>query len=271
MQPAYKSSYPEDMPSADVYADGLQGAYETTFARSTIETVFGGVWERQEHSRAPYSDAWHLRDGGITLYASQTLNHCTVEISGQGCERLLALGAMADILKAVHERTTRIDVACDIETETEPEEFVKEKTHERMRASGIQTSESGTTCYLGSKSSDRFARIYRYRKPHPRAALLRAEFVFRRDYSKVVARACLEQSLHSVAASAGVAFGLCHPDWKPDNQSSVDISVVSSERNMGKTVFWMVDTVAPCFKKLVREGIIKDREEFIKQYFLSDD
>jgi len=253
-----------------VYADGLQGAYETTFARSTIETVFGGIWEQQERSRAPYSDAWYLKDRGITLYASPTLNHCTIEISGQGCERLLALGKMDEIFKAVHERTTRIDVACDIETETTPDDFVSETSHERMRSNGRQESESGTTCYVGSRTSDRFARVYRYNFPHPRHKLLRVEHVFRREYAKEIALRLCTQNISQIAASCGMAFGWTHRDWKVEVDEFSPITIVAPERSMGKTVFWMVDTVAPCFRKLVREGIIKDREEFINRYFLSD-
>jgi len=270
MQPVYKSSYPEGAPASEVYADGIQGAYETTFARSTIETVFGGVWVENERSRAPYTDAWTLKDKGITLYASQTLNHCTVEISGQGCERLLAIGAMADVLKAIHDRTTRIDIACDIETETEPEDFVSETSHERMRSSGTQKSESGTTCYIGSRTSDRYARVYRYRKPHPRHKLLRVEHVFRKEYAKAVALQLMSSDESSVAAACGMAFGWAHRDWQVVLDKLEPITIVAPERNMGKTVFWMVDTVAPCFRKLVREGVIKEPEEFIKRYFMPE-
>lgn len=271
MAPVYKSNYPEGTSTADVYADGIQGAFETQFASKLLATIFGGTWEKRERARAPYTDSWELADAGITLFASQTLVHCCVEISGAGCERLIKMGAVLEVLSAIHDRCTRIDIACDIETETSPLDFVSILSHERMRASGYQKSETGETCYVGSQKSDRYARVYRYAKPHPRAHLLRIEHVFRREYAKKVADAYSSASLESVAASCGEAFGWTHRDWKMDMDKLADITIISPARKGGATISWLIQACAPAFKRLVKEGVIRDPEEFIQQYFMSDE
>jgi len=171
-------------------------------------------------------------------------------------------------LERCAQRITRIDIAVDIETSTHPSEFVEIVSHDRMRASGRQSSETGETCYVGSKKSDRYARVYRYYEPHPRAHLLRIEHVFRRKYAKSVAQAILGTSLTAAAAAAGKAFGWAHNDWDVDAQEVADISITSPERNAGGTVTWLVRSVAPAIRRLIADGTIRDPEVFFKTYFL---
>lgn len=260
-----------------VYPDGTQEGYVEALARG-LQDMFGsklwnefwnGEWRNHAKGRAPYSDSWTLGEMGLTLYASPILAHACVEISGKGCENLISLGYMEPILAQCASRVTRIDVACDIETSVRPRDFVTQVKHERMRAHGEQISESGETCYVGSQKSERYCRVYRYNAPHPRAHLLRVEHVFRREYAKVVCRNVAERDVDSVAAACGDAFGWAHPVWQVDTNDRVDISIVAPERQMGKTVYWLVDTVAPTFRRLAREGVIKDPEAFIQRYFLS--
>jgi len=255
--------------TADAYANAIAYGFEDMFGVDLRAAVFGGNWEKQEKSRAPYTDAWVQAEGGITLFASPNLIHCCVEISGQGCERLIASDLLPRVLAACHDRVTRIDIATDIETEIKPDEFVEKVNHERMRSSGKQHSDTGDTCYVGSQKSDRYARVYRYNPPHPRAHLLRVEHVFRRDYAKKVAVNCVGASLESIANAAGLAFGWAHDVWRISNVQAIDLSVVSERRDTGKTVHWLVDSCASAFKRLCADGTIKDPEEFLRRYFLS--
>lgn len=257
----YQSEAKED------YAYAIQAGLLDLFQNDLVQSIFGGAWTHEKRSRAPYKDTWMDAEAGISIYASPNLTHATVEISGQGCERLIAAGNLNDILAKCHERVTRIDVATDIETGTIPSEFIFFLSHERMRASGFQKSETGETCYVGSKKSDRYARVYRYFPPHPRSHLLRIEHVFRRDYAKSVAASILDTTVESVAAAAGKAFGWAHVDWQPSAAQVADISIVAAERNAGNTVTWLVRSVAPAIKRLIADGTIKDPEAFFEKYF----
>jgi len=257
-----------DSEKGDDYAMALQAGLLAIFSDDLVKAVFGGAWTHETRSRAPYKDTWMDAEAGISIYASPNLTHATVEISGTGCEKLISGGAIIDILGACHERITRIDVATDIETSTLPSEFVQTLSHERMRASGYQHSVTGETNYVGSKKSDRYARVYRYFEPHPRSHLLRIEHVFRREYAKVVAQSLLDNSLESVAAAAGKAFGWAHVDWNADEAQHADISIVAPERAAGSTVTWLVRSVAPAIRRLIADGTIRNAQEFFEQYFL---
>lgn len=255
--------------TGDGYTQALADGLREMFGMKLWVDVFDNAWEKNNHGRAPYQDSWTCKETGITVFASPSLPHSTCEISGQGCEHLIQMGYMEPVLNACAGRVTRIDVATDIETSIRPSEFVETLAHERMRARGYQISETGETCYVGSKSSDRYARVYRYNPPHPRAHLLRIEHVFRRDYAKTVAMAINHSDAQSVAASAGEAFGWAHRIWQPDVGELPDIAIVSGAREGGKTISWLVKSCAPAFKRLVANGTIRDASSFIEQYFLT--
>lgn len=254
----------------NAYAMAVSNGLEDMFGLQLRGLAFGGDWEKQERSRAPYTDAWVQISQGVTLFASPNLTHACLEISGQGCEKLIERGLLTDVLSACKERVTRIDIACDIETEIHPDEFVKEVSHERMRTNGRVVSDTGETCYVGSQKSERYARVYRYNKPHPRSHLLRIEHVFRKAYAKKVAAEIVAKSLESVSAAAGLAFGWSHPLWRPSDVDGAEISVVLERSGSGSTIFWLLHSVAPAFKRLCADGTIQDPEAFLKQFFLDN-
>lgn len=235
-----------------------------------MDIMLEGEGKQRERSRAPYTYAWEWRKANVVIFASPSLNHFTVEISGQGCEHLIAAGVMREVVTAVADRVTRIDIASDIKTDIAPTTFVGMVKHKRMRASGYQKSETGETCYVGSQKSDRYARVYRYNAPHPRHHLLRVEHVFRREAAKLVSRAVRDQGTSIVAASAGDVFGWDHPTWELGGDVGIDLSPVKAERNGGKTVSWLLNAVAPAFKRLVEDGTIQNPQEFLSTYFLGD-
>jgi len=249
------------------YLDALNGGLVAQLGVELMAEVFDGKVTKKEKSRAPYTDCWTFGEGWITLFASPNLNHATVEISGRGCELLISHGFLDALLAKTYDRVTRIDIASDIETTTSPIQFTGVMSHERMRANGYQKSETGETCYVGSQKSDRYARVYRYADPHPRAHLLRVEHVFRKDYAKQVSWQCVGGDLEAVALSAGRAMGWKHGDWQPSSSDPVNISVVRESRVTGKTVHWLVTSCASAFKRLCADGTIKDPEAFLRRYF----
>jgi len=254
----------------EAYANALADGFYTVFGEDTVSKAFAGGWQKRERSRAPYTDAWEIKGSGITVFASPSLDHFCVEISGAGCERLIELDALSDVLTVAQDRVTRIDIAVDIETTVTPSEFVKSLSHARMRASGYQISETGATSYVGSQKSDRYARVYRYNPPHPRSNLLRIEHVFRREYAKVVAAQVCSFDVESVANAAGKAFGWSHSIWKPSQSNHVDISVQAGNKQGGSTLFWLTHSCAPAFRRLVKEGIIENPVQFLEAYFLTE-
>lgn len=212
--------------------------------------------------RAPYSISWSRPDFGVTMFAHPQLPHALVEVTGRGCEALGKYKGAEDFLEKITPRLTRLDVACDMLTPTRPNYFVQHREEGRFKAWSEVVSESGHTIYVGSRHSDRYCRVYRYNEPHPRAALLRCEFVLKAEQARLAASTLLTEGLDSYAASLGNTFGWTHPDWQPAVHTDAEATAWRPERRQGKTVRWVYSQVLPSLLKLHSEGALDLRAFF---------
>lgn len=211
-------------------------------------------WEAR-NGRAPYRTSWLHPGGGITIFTHPALTHALIEISGRGCDTVAADGFTNDVLRAVRDRLTRLDIACDMLTDTRPKDFVSGRSTGRFKAHSEMVSESGETAYVGARSSARYARVYRWNPPHERSHFLRCEYVVKQHDAKILADTVQAEGLASVVASLGSSFGWQHRDWKPDAEP-VELAVYRPERHEGKTLFWLAGTVAPLLARLHQDGVI---------------
>jgi len=214
--------------------------------------------------RAPYTHSWTFLDGGVSIFASPVVPHALVEISGKGLTALYDKDIATDVLALATPRLSRIDIAHDIATETRPIEFCSQRSGKKFSSRSEVVSQSGETVYIGSKKSDRYARVYRYNPPHPRAHLLRIEYCIKGMQSRVTAQNVLEHGIQSVAMALGEQFGWTHSDFVLEEALGIELPSWRPERREGKTVSWLYGTVARSVVKLHRAGIIDAREWFQK-------
>lgn len=248
-----------------------------TGAYRALGAFMGDVWEslvvlsqleewEMRNGRSPYSQSYY-NGHGLTVFVGARSKNVLVEITGRGCEWLRSIGMMQKVIGCVHERMSRIDIATDIETDVRPRDFVASGYSAKFRSSGQVTSETGETCYIGSKKSERFCRVYRYSEPHPRARYLRIEYVYRKKSAKSLAAKLMKNSVSDVADSSSDLYKWEH-ELMAERKGSLDMKVYRPERPSGKTLRWIISQVAPAFKKLVKEGAIEDPETFLREYFL---
>ena len=212
--------------------------------------------------RAPYSIAWTDETGGVTMFGHPAIPHFLIEVSGRECELLGETAYAADFLAAVQPRLTRIDIACDMLTETRPDAFALQREPGRFKAWSEVVSASGHTIYVGSRESDRYARVYRYNPPHPRSHLLRSEFVLKAEQARLAAATILADGMDSYSAALGNTFGWTHPDWQTGISTSAEASAWRPERRQGKTVRWVYAQVLPSLLKLHKDGTLDIRKLF---------
>lgn len=238
------------------------------------ETLSGeGGWQ-WDKGRTPYSASYRRGDNGVSIFVHPRLDHFLVEITGKGCETLASSSSAYEFLKAVQPRLTRLDLACDMLTDTDPLIFTQQRDATRFRSHSEFVSESGTTAYIGSRTSNRYCRVYRYNSPHERAHLLRCEYVVKAEDAKLTALAILDTDHYSVANTLGEQYGWRHPDWKVDEPGVVELKSYRPERREGKTLFWLADTVAPLLVRLAKEGTLDANlwfQENVLKYLPSDD
>lgn len=221
-----------------------------------FDLLSGGVEFVLDKGRKPYSISMVSHDNGVRIFWNWKLEHFLIEISGVGCERIFSSEQGYRLLQAVRGRVTRLDIAADMACETNPIDFAKSGSVERFKSHQEVVSESGTTYYVGSQSSNRFARVYRYNEPHPRAGLLRAEHVFRSDDAKVMAGVVVREGLDNAVAQCKAIYGWTHEAWNDTALPADKVPAHRAEREMSKTIYWLYETVAPLLAKLHNSGTL---------------
>lgn len=239
------------------------------FLGEHYEGMVGEGGFQQGNGRRPFSTSYRTKDNSVAVYLNHKLTHFLVELSGKACERMFSDGNGQGFLNTVRERVTRIDIACDILCETNPLDFADARGEARFKSHSEIVSEIGTTYYVGSKKSDRYARVYRYSAPHPRSHLLRVEHVFRDDNARETLSYYLERGAEMTAQQCQLMYKWEHPSWEIGHASEKEIYTIRPDRENANTVYWAYDTIAPMLARLVREGSIELESYFNHVWRLS--
>lgn len=221
--------------------------------------------------RKPYSASVYYNTG-TRIYFNHKLDHALVEISGEGCSRIFSQQMGEFLLQLVRANVTRLDVACDIETDVSPAEFASSRAPGRFKSFSHIQSDTGETCYIGSMSSNRYARVYKYESPHPRAGLLRVEHVFRQEDARKVIEFGFARGMDELLAQIAKIYGWTHDCWTIEPASERELTAHREEREDAATVKWLYDTVAPSIARLVKDNKL-DLKSFLTHLYqkLRDD
>lgn len=183
-----------------------------------------------------------------------------VEVTGQGCTDLEQRGLLMDVVTQYADRMTRIDLASDILCDTNPRDFVQQRGETKITAVGDFVSSTGHTCYVGSRKSDRKAKVYRYYAPHPRAAFLRIEYTYSGHQAKFAAKHLLQHGLESTIFASAARYQWQHPVWQPEQPSAAELKAWRPERGEAKTVTWLRTQVLAAIQKLDKAGVMSVQE-----------
>lgn len=189
-----------------------------------------------------------------------------VEHTGKGCDYLEQENLLESVIKDHAERCSRIDIASDILTDTQPLEFCDERDSKSTRSYKIEKSGHGFTVNLGAKTSERHTKVYRYDPPHPRSDFLRIEYTYHRQDAKIISRMLRDgSSIADIAVLSGKRYQWKHEAYKPHIPATdAEIKAWRPERKGGKTLFWLHSQVIPAIAKEVQSGNL-DLEEFIAE------
>lgn len=255
----------EPITTSELYLFGRKRIKEVSNGHEAI--TFNGQSIEQAVSRAPYRLCLERADRGFRVFGASHTETLLYELTGRGCEGLRKYEDAAAFIAPLFDRITRVDYAVDIRTDVKPSVFANERSHRAFRSLSFIRSDTGETVYVGSPKSDRFCRVYRYNPPHPRADLLRVEFVFRRKLAAAAAQSMVEtESSAQFMARLGVTYGWNHRVWQPDFVTEEKLKVPIFSRDEQKTVFWLYNQVAPAMKRLVAEGHL-DITDFLQHVF----
>jgi DNA relaxase NicK len=219
--------------------------------------LIAGDWEVRS-GRRPYQSGFASEDVFVWFGGQDT---ALIEISGNGCARLRdveveAGSALMEIIRATHERATRLDIAVDIETEMRPEKFVSFGYNKRIRSTATMKSATGETVYIGSKKGERYARVYRYDNQHRRAHLLRIETVSRSKYAKQVSKFLTYYGVTDVAQMTLNYFRFSCPILPEVSEMRETIKLPQKNSSDEKRLEWLKRQVAPAVTDMLVRGVI---------------
>jgi len=207
-------------------------------------------------TQRPYPEGLLWSNGLSVLWGNS--DTVLVRLSGRACAAIDCVVYLSSIqVKTEHLsllNVSRLDVAHDIEDARPPSVIVDGwGVNPRIKTRNVATSGTGETVYIGSRTSDRFARVYRYNEPHPRAGVPRVEFQF----GKRVANKIANEIRGGKTDVRSVFIHAYNKTFKTPYATSAihDATVTShSERSNAGTVVWFHKQVAPALSRLIREG-----------------
>lgn len=172
-----------------------------------------------------------------------------IQFSGKGMEVLRNDDSDFQLLTDWQDRLTRLDIATDIICDIEPEDIAKCRGASRLKDGGHHPSDTGTTWYIGSRKSDRFARVYRYDPPLPRSDRVRIEFQLNDEQAKHAAKNILDTDIFSYRNALFSLAGFNHPVLG-DQKKTPRATSAPRLASKGGTVHWLHKAVLPAIRKI---------------------
>jgi hypothetical protein len=250
-------------------AHGAIGNYMESMHCYSLLALLTNAKVQQNNGRKIYGAGLFFPEHNVSIWWGGVSNHVLIEISGVGCQQLRDIAGMNTLLEAVKDRTTRIDVAVDLPDAGKPADFVLKKKENRFRVTETMDTDTGWTQYVGSRKSERFARVYLYAPPHPRSGVMRVEHVLRGDYAKVMANAIITTSLIEQVSVLGNTFGCGHERWQPDMTTDGKLKAQRHDKDDAATLRWLIKAVAPALIKAHKIGLI-DALTFFEKHVLPE-
>ena len=205
--------------------------------------IAGHVWEVYK-AKGFYHTRIFDADTKISISVGTVNPHIYCEVGGQALDIIRAAGCLENLIQAVAARASRYDAAVDFETENTVVSFIDNRDIGSFKAGGYIFSEDGETGYVGSWKSERFARVYRYHEPHPRAKFLRAEVTLRGDYAKQAAALHCKLGEVQAVLTAHIPFGWKSDLWQPGEATQSTIRSKRSDKEAANTLRWLNSDVA---------------------------
>lgn len=264
-------SYTEQPPSEHLFRERIVSVTETLL--DLIPTIMQHVIADLHPCQAqrPYRRGYLCPNTGLRINADVARREALIVFNGGACETVSKMGAEAlqELMLAVIDSGTRLDIATDIATDLSVTAVSAAGWSKRIKSTSLIKSSMGETLYIGSRKSNGFARIYRYRAPHPRGEKLRVEHELKKQQARAVASIVAVHGVETAQRSIADKFDYQHPVLREVFSGAVrPIKTERTERTLARTEIWLMTQCAPAFQKLIREGVIDDPRAWVERYML---
>jgi len=257
-----------DVPDNVTIKESLYDVVAAHTSGGVAQALMGGTGWKPAPTRRPYQAGYANNGRGVYVYYGGH-PHALIELTGVGCQYARSANVLTDLMQFMHQRLTRLDVAVDMHTDTRPRDFVAAGYSGRIKTRNDRTSETGETVTLGSWHSDRFANVYRYNEPHPRADRLRVEFRLKREYARNAVPYIIEHGVKHLVGMLQSSYQFKHKEWRIESMRE-KLPRRPDNKKSESTLMWVIKQVSPAVRKLVRERVIDDPYEFFEKHFVPE-
>lgn len=245
--------------------------YRFTAYTDTVAQIMRHYSQKRRPGRWLQYDGWKI-DGLFWGHALQSngREHYIVRVSGAYCTEFLSWFLPSSLADSFY--STRVDLQV---TNARPDWWNVRQEYDRLteegRAASMIESETGSTLYIGSRTSDRFCRIYE--KELGGCKMLRLEIECKGDLSKNVWGELLQgASVADMYLSNLVRLKLgdrIQDYYAPKGADVVVYSTVERQLDMEKKLAWLVSLV-PSIDKLVNDHTVGERARDVLAAILFD-
>ena len=200
----------------------LESALPDPIYRAFFEDV-----ESTSVYRSGYTHGESLTTGVTVFYGGQ--HHILVEFGGRACQTAFNAELMHDLVQATESRCNRVDVALDFE-DVRSIDVVNRGYSKRIKSYDMIETSSGVTHTIGSRSSNRYTKVYEYYPPHERAGGTRIEFTLKGKLAPSAAKFWRYYGAGHVAAAANNTVKLAYLESIPMPQIEEKFSATKKKR-----------------------------------------
>ena len=193
---------------------------------------------------------------GLYVKIQPNTRYVAVDLSGKVCQVFRTLNLLDDLIRKTAYRASRVDIAVDLESDITPRDIAFNLDNERMKVTGQEDSSSGQTIYVGSRNSERYAAIYRYFEPHPRAHLLRFEMRHKKRTARHVAQEIAVMGVSDVGRGLLARY---QPKYYMlrDIINGHEVTTITPDHRVRTGRYrWLLETVPVALERAVKEGEI---------------
>ena len=228
-----------------------------------------------------YKEAASFPDVGVIVRYGHPSGRPHIQLSGKGCRLIdtLSVGQGHALWQRIFSmkdgrKFSRVDVCVDVYVPEAsppparqlrgPLEWERYVTNKKVSTRQWHDSQDGQTLVLGSRSSDRYVRIYRFNPPHPRTDWTRIEFELKDARASAAAKmmASSEGDSTKLIASqlldyfgSGVALARTGESALPATRMIVDRAEHAASTR------WLFKVALPAVREAIIDGTI-DKKDF---------
>jgi len=249
-------------------SDGQAGDYVKEVVRAVLQayphfvqqSMAGGVDEGGGGSG--YQHRLFFRFGGWTIFYGATHGHILIQLPGEACHLLrdesgrdgVKVG-LSPIFSSPLIKCTRIDIACNWRCDLSPDEVASYFRKKDVRDYPRFPSQTGVTQYIGSPTSEKSVKVYRYEKPHPRHEWLRVEFRFNAPMSQQVQTELAAGNMLPVYVGALIDWGFDAANMlNPIAHGVEQVSLAYKKRQDAGSLAWVYGTALTGVRDAILRG-----------------